>query len=72
MIYLVIRLNKRCEEGIWLKEIEKDIIKIIPDISPEQLDNIMDLVWNVANEYASYVEKEAVSSAMSSLARFGK
>lgn len=57
---------------MWLKEVEKDIIKIIPDISPNQLNSILDLVWKVANEYASYVEKEAVSSAMDSLARFGR
>lgn len=55
-----------------LKEIERNIIKIIPDINPEQLGNIMDLVWKFANEYASYVEREAVDSAMSSLERFGR
>ena len=46
-------------------------MEIIPDIDPEQLDSIMDLVWKFSNEYASYVEQSAVSSVMDSLARFG-
>lgn len=51
-----------------MKEIEENIVEIIPDINPSQLNDIMDIIWKFANEYAS----EAIESAMSSLARYGR
>ena len=55
-----------------MEDIVKDVMEIFPNISPEQLDDVVNLIWKFTNEYASYVEQEAVSSAMDSLARYGR